>query len=208
MTNAWQATGFGPGTFVQTALGMRPIDQLAVGEELEFRDSTRAPLLHLHSQHFSEDELKASRDLQPFRVPALALGPAVPRRPLLVSGDIHVLAQGRMVTRVVPGDALLLPIAALDGKKGIERVIPAGGMTYYHMLVDRHAMIMAEGLLVDTMFVGHSAEPDKVVTMFEHLDGASHGAACYPIADNKQARTLIEKLVDKDRALISDKVDG
>ena len=205
---AWQATGFGPGTFVQTALGMRPIDQLSVGEELEFRDGSRAPLLALHSHHFSEDELKADETLQPFRVPALALGPAVPRRPLLVSGDIHVLAQGRMVTRVVPGDALLLPIAALDGKKGIERVIPSGGMTYYHILVDRHAMIMAEGLLVDTMFVGHSAEPDKVVTMFDALDGASHGAACYPIADNKQARSLIEKLVDKDRALISDKVEG
>lgn len=203
---AWAATGFGTGTFVQTALGLRPIERLSAGEELEFRDGSRSKLLHLHSAHFTRKELRNTPELQPILVPPMALGAAAPRRPILMSRDIHLLAQGRMIQRFGAGDKILIPAGSMIGSKGIEPVIPDGGITYYHLLVEDHKLILAEGLVVDTMFLGHSTSPDKVVAMFDHLQGASHGAPVVPIAEPKQTQALLKKITNKDRALISDKV--
>ncbi|MEL6701047.1 MAG: Hint domain-containing protein [Pseudomonadota bacterium] len=204
MPASWQATGYATGTFVQTAKGMRQIERLEPGVDvIEFRDGTQSRLVHVLTTHFTADDLAQDDTAQPIHIPALALGDTVPQRPLTLAGSVHVLASGRMVSRVSDGDQLLLPISALVGHNGIDRVIPDDGVTYHHLLCEDHGILRVENLMCETLFIGHSADPDLVVGVFDHADGVTHSTPAVPHAEAKVAGNLIGKLREKNRPLIN-----
>ncbi len=203
---SWAATGFAAGTFVQTTKGLRPIERLVPGVDLlEFRDETTGPILHLHTAHFTTEMLAAMPDAQPVHVPALALGNIVPARPLLVSANAHVLATGRLVERVADMTEVLIPMSALVGSSGIERVIPKDGITYYHILSDTHHTFRVEGLMCDTLYLGKGTSSDLSDALRKVAPDAAHPEAPYlPIMDAETAGKITEKILTKNRPLVAD----
>ncbi|MEM1233636.1 MAG: Hint domain-containing protein [Pseudomonadota bacterium] len=198
------ATGFAAGTLVQTARGLRPIERLVAGEDaLEFRDGTTAPLLHLHGATFTEADLEADDALHPVAIPALALGGSVPARPLLVSRDVRIHAQGRLVNRVAETPEVLLPVSSLLGAPDIERVRPAGGMTYYHLVAATHQVLRVEGLMCETLYLGPGADGDLRAAI-EARTGTLIHTETFPRIDAETGARLTEKLARKGRAPTSD----
>ncbi|MEM1375562.1 MAG: Hint domain-containing protein [Pseudomonadota bacterium] len=203
-TNPVFATGFAAGTFVQTARGLRPIERLVPGEDdLEFRDGTTAPLLHVHTAGYTQAELDADEAIRPVAIPALALGGSVPSRPLLVSADVRIHAQGRLVNRVAEAPEVLLPISSLLGTPGVERTRPAGGITFYHLVTAAHQLLRVEGLMCETLFLGDGAHTDLKAAVEAATGPLSHTAA-FPRIDAETGARLTEKLAQKGRAPSSD----
>lgn len=201
-TPVWAATGFAAGTFVQTALGLRPVERLVPGEdELEFRDGSTGTLLHLHEARYTESALRKSQTIQPLRIPALAMGGSLPVRDMLVCGSLHVLAGGRLVNRVTERDQVLMPLASLIGYGGIERIIPKGGVTYYHPVAAAHRILRAEGLLCETLFLGAGAPAELIAAM---PAGVTPSDPALLRLDAEIAARLAAKLMKKDRAPISE----
>jgi hypothetical protein len=84
-------------------------------------------------------DLMAHPEAAPIRVRAGALGPGVPRRDLLLSPDHAVLMAGRLV-----------PVRLL--RNGATIVTQAGRsrVTYYHVELDRHDALLAEGAAAES----------------------------------------------------------
>ncbi|MEM6276621.1 MAG: Hint domain-containing protein [Pseudomonadota bacterium] len=198
------ATGFAAGTFVQTARGLRPIERLVPGDdELEFRDGTTAPLLHLHKAMFTAADLEANDALRPVAIPALSLGGTVPTRPLLASADVRIHAQGRLVNRVAETPEVLLPVTSLLGSSDIEQTLPAGGITYYHLVTAAHQLLRVEGLMCETLFLGEGADQDLCAAI-EAVTGTLSHDAVLPRIDAETGARLTEKLAQKGRAPTTD----
>ncbi|MEM8590980.1 MAG: Hint domain-containing protein [Pseudomonadota bacterium] len=195
----WAATGFATGTFVQTTRGLRPIERLVPGEdEVEFRDGSSGKLMRLLSHTFTASALERNTALRPVRIPALALGGTVPARNLIVSQDMHIHAQGRLVRRVTEAAEVLLPVAALIGKNDVELITPVSGITYFHLVSENHQVLKAEGLVCETLYLGDETEAAR-----HDPDGPTHVSPILPRLDLEMANRLTEKLAKKNRAPVS-----
>jgi hypothetical protein len=76
--------------------------------------------------------------IQPVLIAAHSFGPGAPGRDLLLSPDHAVFAEG-----------VLIPVKHLINGSTIRQiVIPA--VTYFHVALDRHGVILAEGLPVES----------------------------------------------------------
>ncbi|MEM1236019.1 MAG: Hint domain-containing protein [Pseudomonadota bacterium] len=202
LTPAWAASGFAPGTFIQTTRGLRPVERLVPGEDMmENRDGSALPLLALHKANFTKDELKELKEARPIQIAALALGGTVPTRPLLVAPNAHVMAQGRLVNRVTEAREVLIPAGALTGYDGVDRIIPEDGVTYFHPICAEHGLVRVEGLMSETLYLGDGAD--------SALREASPAAArdmksALPRADSDTANRLSRKMNKKNRPISAD----
>ena len=101
--------------------------------------------------HHSAEALRTDPQLRPVRIAAGALGPAagvpLPRRPLHLSPQHAVL----MPTR--HGEILVPAVALVDGA-AVTRCPPGEGVTYVHIELDSHDVVVTEGALTETYLAG------------------------------------------------------
>ena len=50
-----------------------------------------------------------------------------------------------------------MPARALVGQPGIVRHVPRGGLTYVHILLERHQLVEAEGMQAESLLLGDEA---------------------------------------------------
>jgi len=137
-TLAEQAIGpapcFAAGTRILTARGEVPVERLQIGDCATTRDGRLAPIRWLG--HRRIDSLLHPRpwDICPVRVQAGAFGAAAPHRDLLLSPDHAILFA-----------AVLIPVRHLLDGTTIARA-PGAAVTYWHVELDRHDIVLAEGL--------------------------------------------------------------
>lgn len=143
---------FGPGTRLETPLGLRRADQLRPGDRLMTLDHGPLPIRWIAKRRvrFDPDDPAA----QPILVRRGAMGKALPRRNLFLSPDHRVLVETQ------PGFALHEPGGALAPAKALTRLAairPARGrraITWFSFLLEDHAVIFAEGMAVESLFPG------------------------------------------------------
>jgi hypothetical protein len=138
---------YAAGTRIATEQGEMPIEDIAVGTRVRTLDGAE-PVRWIGRHRV---DCRARRDLAPVRVKAHAFGPGEPRRDLLLSPDHAIFA----------ADALV-PIKYLINGTTIAPVpldeIPGGAVVYHHLELDRHGVILAEGLAAESYLdVGNKA---------------------------------------------------
>jgi hypothetical protein len=136
-------TCFLAGTRIATPEGERPVETLSIGDLVLGADGRARPVRWIGRQTvvavFADPRLNF-----PIRVTAGALGENVPARDLLVSPDHALLVDG-----------LLVQAAALvDGLAVRREPAPAERFTWYHIELEDHALVLAEGTPAET-FVDH-----------------------------------------------------
>ena len=128
---------YAEGTLIETPEGARAIETIQAGDMVTvLRDGQHvAEAAHwvgfskIDLTHHAKPELAA-----PIRIKAGALAENVPARDLVLSPEHCMILNGRAV-----------PVKLLVNGGSIAREYPAAPFTYYHIELDRHGILLAEG---------------------------------------------------------------
>jgi T5SS/PEP-CTERM-associated repeat protein len=126
---------YAAGTRLLTQAGEAPVEALRVGDLLPTRDGRLRPVRWIGRTRIDLDRHPAPQQVAPVRVHANAFAPGMPHRDLVLSPD-HAIAI----------DDALVPVHLLANGATIRREPAAGIVEYFHVELDRHAIVFAEGL--------------------------------------------------------------
>jgi hypothetical protein len=130
ITNCYAA-----GTRILTDHGARPIEALATGDRVvAWRSGRLAPVRWIGHARVACRHHPRPWDVWPVRVSADAFGPGLPHTALYLSPDHAVFVAG-----------VLVPIRHLLNDATITQ-IPRDNVEYWHVELDRHDVVIAEGL--------------------------------------------------------------
>jgi len=129
---------FAAGTSVATADGPVAVEDLAIGDRVVTIDGTPEPVVWIGSREVDCRRHPHPETVWPVRVRAGAFGENVPVRDLYLSPDHAIFVNG-----------VLVPVKLLiDGSSIVQ--VRRSAIAYYHVELPRHAVILAEGLTVES----------------------------------------------------------
>lgn len=132
------------GTRIETSTGLRPIEALHPGDLILTLDHGPQPLRRISQAryHFPDGTYR----MKPIRLRPGLFGPGLPRWELLMSPQHRIALPQENPERIVAARKLLdLP--------GVSERPSCRVTSYYHLLFDRHELIRANGLWVETLLV-------------------------------------------------------
>jgi Ca2+-binding RTX toxin-like protein len=138
------------GTMILTDRGEVAVEALAVGDLVMTRDNGLQPLRWIGQRKLSALELQADPDLQPVRIAKGTLSGAGPDRTMLVSPQHRVLIEGARAELLFGEAEVLVPAKHLIGHADVTRALPAEGVTYLHILFDRHEIVQSDGIWTES----------------------------------------------------------
>jgi hypothetical protein len=138
---------------VRTQGGWTRAGDIRVGDLVETADHGVQTVRWVSSQRLAPADLHAHPRKCPVRIAAGALGPGLPERDLVVSPQHRMLLAGDLVRRWFGTDEVLASAVHLTSFPRIRRCLPKAGVTYVHILCDRHEIIFAEGAATETLLL-------------------------------------------------------
>ncbi|MCT4579567.1 Hint domain-containing protein [Donghicola sp.] len=148
---------FAQGTEIITADGPTCVEDLAEGDLVMTMDNGYQPVRWLGSKALSAADLQTAPKLRPIRIAAGALGNGTPARDLLVSRQHRVLLRSAIAERMFGVKEVLVAAIKLVGLPGIEIAEGVDGVTYFHILFDRHEIVFSNGAATESLFTGPEA---------------------------------------------------
>lgn len=202
---------FTRGTLIETAAGPRPIEELAEGELIVTRDNGLQKLRWIGSVNLSATALELNEKLRPIRIRAGALGDGVPARDLLVSPQHRMLVRSRIAQRMFGTSEVLVAAKQLLMIEGVEIAQDADGVEYFHMLFDRHEVVIANGAESESLFTGTEAlkmvgeaAREEIFTLFPELRQPDFvPASARPLISGRQGRKMAVRHMQNGRALVN-----
>lgn len=168
---------FVAGTRILTPEGPVPVETLTQGQTVLGPNGTPLTLRLVLCRPISRRALDADHRLRPVRIQAGALGQALPERDLLVSRQHRMLISAPVVERMFGVPEVLVPAIKLVGLPGIfvDFVVPE--VSYYHLVFDRHEVVIAEGAPSESLFAGPralqsvtAAARDEILRLFPEIE--------------------------------------
>ena len=151
---------FGPGTHIMTTEGEVPADWLAPGDRVITRDSGAQPVLWVGRYRVTPPQAQNDPSLTPFRIEAGALGPGQPSHPTQLSPQHRVLLSGYDIELHAGTDEAFAAVQHLEDGGLFERHWPGHDFVYTHVLLEQHEIILANGLWVESLFLGAQVSPE------------------------------------------------
>lgn len=148
---------FVSGSRIATAQGLASVETLCVGDRLRTADHGNQPLRAVLRRKVTTAELARIPDLRPVRIAAGALGQGLPERDLRVSPQHRLLVRSQIAARMFGIPEALISARKLVGLPGIQDCDARDGLTYLHLVLDRHEVIFAEGAPTESLFLGPGA---------------------------------------------------
>ncbi|MEO1492878.1 MAG: Hint domain-containing protein [Pseudomonadota bacterium] len=142
---------FAAGTHIATPEGERLIETLRAGDWVSLYNGPTAMVRWVGIRHFSPSALRLDPDLRPIRIKRGALGNA---RDLYVSPQHRMLLTDWRASLMFGEQEVLAPAKSLLNDDTIQQVCPADGITYVHLLFDRHEIVSAEGIPSESFHPG------------------------------------------------------
>lgn len=184
---------FTHGTLIDTPDGPRLIEDLSQGDLVTTLGNGSQPLRWIGRRLVTRAEMSAAPDLQPVEFAAGAIGNT---RPLAVSPQHRILLNDWRAQVYFGEDQVLIPAKAMINGTTIRQVLPPDGVTYIHLLFDRHEILLSEGALSESFHPGEAglgaldaAQRREIEVLFPDLDLIRRRAAC-PIVKLAEARAL------------------
>lgn len=179
---------FTPGTRLATATGPRQVEDLHPGDLVQTRDEGLLPVIWTGRRRISGARLFATPGLRPVRIRGGAFGIGRPDGDLIVSPQHRMLVRGAAVV-----DAFNTPealIAAEDMVNGgsVAVDLTPGDVTYIHFLLERHAIVTANGLETESFHPASAALEDLAAADRTALSVALPGVATDPESYGPYAR--------------------
>ena len=164
------------GTLVLTDRGEQRVEDLAIGDRLMTVAGEARPVKWIGRRGYSGRFVLGRSDIQPICIKAGALGHATPRRDLWISPHHAMYLEGVLIEAkdLVNGVSIIQPMDATD-------------VEYFHLELDSHDIIVAEGALSES-FVD-----DDSRMMFQN---AHEYAQLYPAEVAKAAAYCARRVED------------
>lgn len=200
---------FAAGTLIRTGDGERPVETLAEGDLIWTRDHELQPVRWLGSRRLDAADLDAAPHLRPIRIRAGALGAGMPAQDLVVSPQHRILVRSAIAARMFGAHEILVPAKQLLSIPGIEIDEAATEVTYVHVMLDQHEVLMSNGAETESLYPGPmtiaalgEAAAAEIHAIFPQLaDDAWAVAGARPFIAGKQARKLAERHLAHERPL-------
>ncbi len=199
------------GTLVSTDLGPVPVEDLKPGQLLLLARGGNQPLLQILRRSLTARELRRNPKLYPVRICAGALGQGLPRRDLLVSRQHRMLVSSAIVKRMFGRSEVLVAAIRLTDLPGIYVDETVDSVTYFHLVLATHEVIIAEGAPTESLLMGQEALNSLPPAMVEELtvlfSGISTGGlsdTSYLVPDNARQKQLLSRHAQHARSLLSD----
>lgn len=184
---------FTSGTLVDTPDGPRLIEDITPGDLVTTLGNGSQPLRWAGSRHVPVAEMLRTPDLQPVEFAAGVIGNLGPLR---VSPQHRILLNDWRAQVYFGEDEVLIPAKAMINGRTIRQVLPSEGVTYVHLLFDRHEIIISDGALSESFHPGETglqaleeAERHEVDLLFPGLELTRRRAA-FPIVKLTEARAI------------------
>lgn len=187
-------TCFTTGALIAIEDGAVPVESLREGDEVMTRDHGMQTI-----RWIGASTCAALGNFVPVRIMAGSLGCGLPRRDLIVSPQHRMLISSHIARRVVGEQEVLVPAKKLIGLPGIDYADDMIAVTYYHLLLDRHEVIFAEGAPTESLMIGPMAQQNmgkealaEINALFPDLiPSASCSARLIP--EGKQMKALVAR---------------
>lgn len=145
------------GTKIATPAGGVAVEALAPGDAVLTVDGRAEPIRWIGSRRIGKDELRRDPALRPIRIATGALGPGRPSRDLRVSPQ-HRIALDDWRSEVFFAEPFVLaPAKGLLNDRTITVDRDCEDVEYFHLLFDRHEIILTEGLPTESFYPGSYA---------------------------------------------------
>lgn len=148
---------FAAGTRLLTPKGAVPVEQLKVGDMLCTRDGGVHPIRWIEGRTLSSKDLRARPELRPIRIAPGALGAGLPSATLRVSPEHRVLIATPACSLLFGEAEVLVAAKDLLGWPGISVEEDCTPVAYFHVLLDRHEILIAEGAGAESLYLGDEA---------------------------------------------------
>jgi len=185
------------GTKISTPSGDRLVQDLRIGDEVQTL-AGRKTIKWIGYNKFTKEEGRAWQDsVLPIRLARFAIDDHTPYRDLYLS-PLHC----------VFFNEALIPVMYLVNETSITQGTPSGISTleYYHVELDTHEVIYAEGALVES-YDGSNRDNFSNFMQYERLYGAERQSKMTPFAPILRYRGRREELKGLVKSLISNVVD-
>lgn len=145
------------GTPIRTSKGYEMVENLLPGDIVWTRDHGQKEIQLLESNSVSLKRLKKDPSLRPVRIRQNALGPGRPKQDIYVSQQHRVLISGPAVELFVGEAEALVCAQDLCHWDGVDIVLPDEDVRYFHILLDTHEILDANGVPAESLFLGDEA---------------------------------------------------
>ena len=170
---AYVAPCFAEGTRLLTARGEVAVEDLVEGDEVVTAAGGLRPVIWIGSRRVRCDRHPRPHEVNPVRVRAGAFGDGLPIRDLRLSPG-HAVAM----------DGVLLPVSLLINGATIVQE-PVESVRYFHVELDAHDVILAEGLACESYLDDGNRETfgnaPGHLALYGRLDPQEWDQACLPV---------------------------
>lgn len=178
---------FATGTRIATAAGPVAVEHLRPGIRIRTRDHGLVPLIWAGC--FAPGPTgRASVAIRPG-----ALGPGRPSAPMRVSPQHRILLSGPAVELYYAATEVLCAAGHLAGRSGIAPgLLPPRG-AWWHLLLPRHEIILADGAWCESLFLGDATATMLPAPLRRRLltrAGTGHAATARPCLSRREALAL------------------
>ncbi|MEC8041386.1 MAG: Hint domain-containing protein [Pseudomonadota bacterium] len=205
---------FTHGTLIRTQAGEEEVQHLQKGQLLPLWSEGAARVRLVLQRHLSAKDLAAYPNLRPVKITAGALGQGLPKRDLWVSPQHRMLVASPVAKRMFGAAEVLVAAIRLTELPGIYVDEWVDCITYVHVVMDQHQVIIAEGSPSETLFTGPEAlramtpaAREELFQLFPDLAirrGLPDPAR--PIPKGKQQKRLVARLQKNAKRPLDQKV--
>ena len=174
---------FAAGTGIATPYGDVAVEALRVGDIVLTHGGATRPIRWIGERRLDLTHHSVPERAQPVRILADAFATGVPRHDLRLSPDHAVLLDG-----------MLIPVRLLINGASIVREVDCRTVTYFHIELDAHDVLLAEGLPAESYLdTGNRGFFDDGITpllLYPDVTGQARREAesCAPFAADAAAR--------------------
>lgn len=200
------------GTMITTASGPVAVETLKAHDLIYTCDNGYQPIRWIGSRGLSAALVSATPELRPIRIKAGALGAGTPETDLIVSPQHRVLVRSKIAQRMFGTDEVLIAAKQLLEVEGIDVAGDMEEVEYFHILFDRHEVIIANGAESESLYTGPEAlksvgqaARDEIFTIFPDLRDAAPDAlppSARNLIPGRMGRKLATRHVKNHRALV------
>ncbi|NKB26993.1 MAG: hemolysin-type calcium-binding protein [Rhodobacteraceae bacterium] len=172
---------FTRGTWLDTPAGRKQVEALRPGDLVATMDDGAQPVRWIGTRTISGARLQSFPDLRPVSIKTGAFGASHPQPDLLLSPRHRVLVRGAAARNLFNTPEVLVAASDLLNDGSIRRVTPPRGVTYIHLMFDRHQVVWANGILSETFHPAsadlgalEAAERDALLSLCPELSNSAY----------------------------------